>query len=227
MSSGRSSICAFGVPPLARMARQKRKSKTVPKTWSQWATAARLHGVFRSSIHKWKNLDSGSKIKEEQYLLLKVLWDIEVAHWDHVFGTVFDLRFWRAIRARGGMCRLMRRKIDGTPKAQIEDRPEDMVPMGHRCQIARGVQIKHPPPCNLAAVAHWDHVFGTVFDLRFWRAIRARGGMCRFKWKNLDSGSKIKEEQYLLLKVLWDIESPTIRAAQDLSRGSSTCGCLI
>ncbi|KAJ5844473.1 uncharacterized protein N7525_002214 [Penicillium rubens] len=59
------------------MARQKRKSKTVPKTWSQWATAARLHGVFRSSIHKWKNLDSGSKIKEEQYLLLKVLWDIE------------------------------------------------------------------------------------------------------------------------------------------------------
>ncbi|KAJ5238034.1 hypothetical protein N7489_008125 [Penicillium chrysogenum] len=59
------------------MARQKRKSKTVLKTWSQWATAARLHGVFRSSIHKRKNLDSGSKIKEEQYLPLKALWDIE------------------------------------------------------------------------------------------------------------------------------------------------------
>ncbi|KAJ5197225.1 hypothetical protein N7449_007704 [Penicillium cf. viridicatum] len=59
------------------MARKKRKSKTVPETWSEWATAARRHGVFRSSIHKRKKLDSGSKITEEQYLLLKVLWDIE------------------------------------------------------------------------------------------------------------------------------------------------------
>ena len=59
------------------MAPKDRTTRTVPKEWSEWATAARRHGVSRSSIHKRKKLDSGSKIKEEQYLLLKVLWDIE------------------------------------------------------------------------------------------------------------------------------------------------------
>ncbi|KAJ5120288.1 uncharacterized protein N7515_009676 [Penicillium bovifimosum] len=59
------------------MSVRKRKSKTVPKTWLEWSTAARRHGVLRSSIHRQKKLESGSKVTEEQYLLLKVLWDIE------------------------------------------------------------------------------------------------------------------------------------------------------
>lgn len=33
--------------------------------------------MLRSSIHKRKKLDPGSKITKEQYLLLKVLWEIE------------------------------------------------------------------------------------------------------------------------------------------------------
>jgi hypothetical protein len=59
------------------MARKKPRSNIVPETWSEWATAAKRHGVLRSSIHNRKKLDSGSKITEEQYLLLKLLWDVD------------------------------------------------------------------------------------------------------------------------------------------------------
>ncbi|KAJ9302659.1 hypothetical protein DTO271G3_33 [Paecilomyces variotii] len=50
------------------------RSKTnVPRYWSEWAAVARKLGVYGETVHSREVFESGSKVTEEEYLLLRVL----------------------------------------------------------------------------------------------------------------------------------------------------------
>ncbi|OJJ48980.1 hypothetical protein ASPZODRAFT_23265 [Penicilliopsis zonata CBS 506.65] len=47
----------------------------IPETWEEWVRAAKKLQVSRKSIHSRKEIASGSKISQEEYLLLKAIWE--------------------------------------------------------------------------------------------------------------------------------------------------------
>jgi hypothetical protein len=69
-------------PKKSRKDMEDKKRKTnnaVSETWEEWAVAAKRLGVSSQSIHRREKLLSGSEITEEQYLLLKFVWETDLS----------------------------------------------------------------------------------------------------------------------------------------------------
>jgi hypothetical protein len=62
------------IPTNVMSSTQQPHFDSVPKKWEDWAKAARKFGVFRATVHSRQEFRSASKITQDEYLILKVLW---------------------------------------------------------------------------------------------------------------------------------------------------------
>ncbi|KAJ5115122.1 hypothetical protein NUU61_000881 [Penicillium alfredii] len=53
-----------------------KKDEPLPRTWSDWAKAAKNLGVYRASVHTRENFQSGTNVTREEHLLLRALWTL-------------------------------------------------------------------------------------------------------------------------------------------------------